>query len=78
MPKLLIFYLCVVSFFCFFLFIYLSLSTKLPQYEARFIEVYRHNFLRIDKGSCGMICTLSLMSWINVSFYIQYIHSNDN
>ena len=33
--------------------------------------------LRIDKGSHGVICTLSLLSWIYVSYYSQYIHSYD-
>ena len=34
-------------------------------------------YLRIDKGSRGVICTPSLMSWIYVSHHIPYIHSNN-
>ena len=33
--------------------------------------------IRVDKGSRGVICTLSPMSWIYVSYHIPYIHSNN-
>ena len=53
-------------------------APKVHDFAIRCMNFSSHfEHLRIDKGSRGVICTLSLMSWIYVSYHIPYIHSNN-